>query len=310
MLTYPLQPSTIIQNATVGQVLAFLKSPALLARRLSEIIGAENFLAHVLLTQRYAIQGGVLAYFQDESVLSSESPEKVAPGSDYPELSLSEDQVKMLAAGKTGFGTKVTDEAVGRGLFDPLERALGLLTNTLVADFDTKSISLIQSTVTQTVTGGAWTGGDQIVADVEMAKSTIIGQKRGFLATAAVLNEPQYAKAMPKLLSLLPRESGNPLVEGQFPNVMGLTWLHSPFLPANWVPTIVDTTNFGGIGHENVPSPGYAAISTIIPNDASNIEVARIRDDDSDSTRIQVRKCDVPVVRNPSAAVEITGTGL
>lgn len=309
MLDYPLQSSKIIGDATLAQTLAFLKSPTLLARRLSVILGAQKFIAHVILGQRYTIQGGVLAYFEDETVLADEAPETVTPGSSYPMLTLDEDQVKMLAAFKVGFGTSITDEAVGRELIAPVDRALGKLANTLVADFDTKALAVIKSRVSQTVTGGAWTSCDQVIGDVFTAKATILDQKRGFQADTVVLTELQYAKVMPKLLPLLPREGGNPVTASDFPNILDLNWLHSPFLPSNWVPLVLDSQNLGGIGHENVPSPEYAAVSTVVPNDASNVEVARMRLG-NDATNIQLRKCDVAVVRNPLAGVQITETGL
>lgn len=309
MLTYPIPSSSIIGNATVAQTIAFLKSPTLLARRLADILSAENFMAHAILQQRYTITGGVLAYFEDETVLADETPETVAPGGNFPDLTLSEDALKMLAASKVGFGTRVTDEAVGRETIAPLDRALAKLANTLVSDFDTKTLSVIQSAATGTLTGAAWTTGKQIVADVAKAKAQIRNQKLGYVADTVVLSETQWAAVVPTLLELLPREADSPLVTGSFPSIMGVTWLTSSFLPANWAPLIFDATNLGGIGHEAVPSQEYASVATVVPNDASNVEVARYRGE-NDSTRIVLRKCDVPVVRNPKAGVQITGTGL
>ena len=319
MLTYPLQSSKIAGDATVAQVIAFLKSPTLLARRLAEILYAEQgqsgIISPLLLTQRYTVQGGLLAFFQDETVFSGEAPETVTPGSSYPQVTLSEDQIKILAASKVGFSTWVTDEAVGRENIQPVDRALALLANTLILNFDTKSLAVIGSGVSAGYTGGSWTTGtsdvlsEQIVADVLGSVASITGVKKGFVADSVVLTELQYAKVLPRLLSILPREATNPVVAGGFPDILGLKWFHSPFLPSGWTPLVLDSTNLGGIAHESIPSPEYSSISTVVPNDASNIEVSRMRPG-QDSTQITLRKSDVPLIRNPSAAVKITGTGL
>ena len=73
-------------------------------------------------------------------------------------------------------------------------------------------------------------------------------------------------------------------------------------LPTGWVPKLIDLANFGGIGHENIPSPEYVSLGV----NGGNVEVARFREE-NDSTRIQVRKADAPVIVNADAAIEITG---
>lgn len=314
MLTYPISASKIIGDATVAQTLAFLKSPTLLARRLADIIGAENFISHRILQQRYTIIGGVLAYYEDETISADQDPENVAPGGAYPDITLSEDDLKMLAASKVGFGTRVTDEAVGREQIAPVDRALGKLANTIVENFDTQTLSQVTSAAIPSMPGQGWapadsSAGAKIVADVAAAKAVIRNQKLGFNADTVVLSETQWAKVIPNLLAILPREADSPLVSGSFPNIMGVQWLTTPFLPSGWTPLVFDSTNLGGIGHEQVPSPEYATVASAVPGDVSNVEVARYRDQ-NDSTRLVLRKTDVAVVRNPKAAVEITGTGL
>lgn len=304
MLTYPVQPSTLTGTATVAQVLAFLKSPTLLSRRFAEILSAQNFIAHTLLKERYTMQGGALAYYSDEAIKAAEGPETIAPGGEYPLVALNEDQVRIATAMKKGFGTEVTDEAVGRLLLQPVERAIAILANTIVDNFDSVTLSAIASAITNSVTGTAWTTATAIVTDVEKAKASLLNQKKGYKADTIVLTPSQYAGIAAPLLSLLPREASNPVLSGSWPSILGLTWLTNENLPAGWVPTVIDSNNLGGIAHEDVPSPEYVTVGG-----GSGAEVARFRKD-NDSTRIQVRKTDVPVVRNAAAGVEITGTGL
>ena len=162
------------------------------------------------------------------------------------------------------------------------------------------------STASATVSGAAWSTATNIVANVAAAKAALANKKLGYNADAVILTETQWASVQAPLLSLLPRESANPIVSGGFPNIMGVTWLHSPNLPGGWVPTVVDSANLGGIGHEDIPSEEYVSVAV---GDGTSVEVARFREK-NDSTLVQVRKADVPVVRNAGAGVEITGTGL
>lgn len=309
MLTYPIPGSTLTGNATVAQALAFLKSPELIARRFSEILADHNFLAHYLLRGKYRLVGGAIAYVPDEATSSGATAETVAPGGEYPLTALPVDAAVLVAALKKGLGTEIADETVGRLQMDPIERAIQMLAFDLISQFDAAAISAVQSAVTSTTTGGAWTAGAQLVGDVEKAKATIKGQKKGYRATSVLLTDTQFASVAPILLPLLPREAANPILAGRIPNVLGLDWVSSSDLPGGWVPLVADADNLGGIGHEDIPSPEYIALSSIAARNGSNVEVARFREK-NDSTRIQVRKADVPIVANPAAATKITGTGL
>ncbi len=309
MLTYPVQPSVLTGNATLAQVQAFLKSPAQLARRFAEIISAQNFISHLILRGRYAITGGAIAFIPDEAIKAADKPQAIAPGGEYPMIALSADQAQMLAGQKKGISSEVADEEVGRLLMDPVERVIALLSNSVVDDFDSVAMALVASAITQTVTGGSWTGASakaNLVANVSAAKSALVKQKKGYKADTVVLTLDQYDAITPTLVELLPRENGNPVLSGGWPNILGINWVANENLPAGWIPTVLDSANLGGIGHENIPSPEYRMIDAM---GGSNVEVATFRKE-HDSTKIQIRKADVPVVRNPGAGVEITGTGL
>lgn len=302
MYTYP----DSFAEATAKDALAFLQSPTLLVRRFAEIVAARGFLSHKVLANRYTMVGGALVYIPDESVEAEDSPEKIKPGGEYPLIELSADQTAIVEAMKKGFGTIVTDEAVGRQAMDPVERAVAMLANKQISEFDAAAMAVVASRITETITGAAWTSGKQIVTDVAKAKATIKGHRLGFEADAIILTDLQWAAISGDVLEVLPREAGNAALSGNFPDFMGLTWLYSSDLPSGWVPTVIDSANLGGIGHESIPSPEYASLQI---GDGLPVEVARYREQ-SDATRIQVRKTDVPVVRNPKAGVEITSTGL
>lgn len=302
MYTYP----DSFTDATAADALAFIASPTLLARRFADIVASRGFVAHRVLAGRYTMEGGALVYIPDEAVEASDSPENIKPGGEYPMVELSADQTTIIEALKKGFGTIITDEAVGRQKMDPIERALAMLANKQISEFDEVAMTTVASLITETVTGAAWTSGKQIVTDVAKAKAHIKAHRLGFTADTVVLTDLQWAEISGDLLEVLPREQANAAQSGEFPNIMGLTWLYTSDLPSGWVPTVIDSANLGGIGHEAIPSPEYVTQSV---GDGLPVEVARYRET-SDSTRIQVRKTDVPVVRNPKAGVEITSTGL
>ena len=309
MLTYPVQPSVLTGNANLAMVQAFLKSPTQLARRFAEILSSQNFISHFVLKGRYPIMGGAISFLPNESVKTADKPEVIAPGGEYPLVTITPDQAQILAAMKRGFAEEVTDEEVGRLLMDPVERSIAILANTMVDDFDSIAMSAVASAVPPALAGAAWTGASaatNLIANVSAAKSTLVKQKKGYKADAVVLTLDQYDAIAAPLATLLPRENGNPILSGTWPNILGLDWVANENLPAGWLPTVMDTNNLGGIGHEDIPSPEYVSLGVA---NGSNVEVARFRKE-HDSTRVQLRKADVPVVRNPDAAVEITGTGL
>ncbi|WP_295035523.1 hypothetical protein [uncultured Microbacterium sp.] len=308
MLNYPI-PASTLTNVTAAQAQAFLQSPAQIARRFAEILSDHNFLAHYLLRGRYTMTGGAASYVPDEATSTGATTETVAPGGEYPMTALPQDVAVLVAALKKGLASEIPDEQVGRLLMDPIERAIQLLAYDTISQFDAAALGAVQSAVSGTMTGGAWTDPLTIVKNVEIAKATIKGKKRGYRATSVVLTDLQYASVVPVLLDKLPREQGNPILDGTFPNILGVDWVSSSDLPANWTPLVADANNLGGIGHENIPSPEYVAISSIAAQNGSNVEVARFREK-NDSTRIQVRKADVPIVTTPQAAIKINGTGL
>jgi hypothetical protein len=304
-MTYP----SSFADASAADALAFLKSPTLLARRFAEIVADRGgFLAHRILTGRWKMEGGALVYTPDEAVEASESPEKIKPGGEYPLIELSQDATLVIEALKKGFGTPITDEKVGRERMDPIDRAISMLVNKLISEFDEVAMAAIATAVTQALAAtGAWTGEPKrIVKDVALAKAKLTGLRLGFRGDAVVMTDVQWATVASEILDLLPREQRNGVASGDFVEALGLTWMHSPDLPGGWLPTVVDTNNLGGIGHEDIPSPEYRKVEVARDLVA---EVARFREK-NDSTTVQVRKTDVPIVRNPKAAVEITGTGL
>ena len=303
MAIYPLTQSQL-NAVTTAEALAFVKSPTLLARRFAEILSAQEFIGLSLLTGRYTVQGGAIAVPKNEVIRADRPAETVAPGAEYKLTPLSVEQYDLYMAAKRGLATEVTDEEVGRNQGQPVENAIQLLKNELLFDANALAVGVIASKVTQTLAAGAaWTTGKQIVKDVLRAKAAARKLKLGYNFDTVVLTEDQYAAAMPEVFDMLP-DNDPSVVSGNFPNVLGVTWLSTPDADfAN--PLLVDRQRLGGIAREDIPSPEYRKL-----DNGTGVEVASIREPKADKTRIQVRNPHVPVVTNPKAGLFITGTGL
>lgn len=307
MAIYPLTASQLAA-ATTAQALAFLKSPTLLSRRLSEILSAQEFIGYSLLTGRYKVEGGAIAVPKNEVIRADRPAETVNAGAEYKLTPLSAEEYDLYQATKDGLATEVTDEEVGRTKQQPIENALQFLKTELLFRANSIALAAITSKVTDTVASPAnWTTGKEIVKGVLKARADRRKLKLGFDVDTVVLTEDQYALAAPELYDMLP-DNDPSIITGSFPNFLGITWMSTA--DSNFAnPLLLDRKRLGGIAREDIPSPEYARVPAINGMD-TGVEIASIREPKADKTRVQARNAHVPVVVNPKAGVFITGTGL
>ncbi|URC18046.1 major capsid protein [Arthrobacter phage Cole] len=302
MQTYPFTPSQQA-TATAADLLAFIKSPTLLARRFGEILTAQQFIGLFLLTGRYALQGGAIAVPSNEKIRTDRTAETVAPGAEYKLTPLSAEQYEVYTASKEGIATEITDEEIGRSLRQPIDDALTLLQTELVFNANELALGVIQSSVTQTLAAGAaWTNGKQILKDALRVQAASRRLKLGYAIDTVVLPSELYAETMPELLDVLP-DNDNTALTGAFPTISGITWVSSDGDDIS-DPIFVDRRRLGGIARETIPSPEYRQVGG-----DTGVEVASIREPKADKTRLQARNPHVPVVTNPLAGFVVTGTG-
>lgn len=301
MQTYPFTPSQLSQ-ASATDLLAFIKSPTLVARRLGEILTAQQFIGLFLLQGRYDLQGGAIAVPSNEKIRTERGAETVAPGAEYKLTPLSSEQYEVYTASKEGLATEVVDEEIGRSLRQPIDDALTFLQTELVFSANELALGVIQSSITQTVAAGAtWTNGKQILKDALRVKAAARRLKLGYSLDTVVLNGEQYAEVIPELLDVLP-DNDNTALTGDFPTIAGLTWVSSDDDEFS-DPMFVDRRRLGGIAREKIPSPEYRPVGG-----DTGVEVATFREK-ADKTRVQARNPHVPVVTNPLAGYVLTGTG-
>lgn len=301
MQTYPLTPSQLA-NVTAADVIAFLKSPTLVARRFGEILTAQQFLGIYLLTKRFTIVGGSIGVPKNEVIRAQRGAEIVAPGSEYKLTPMSQEEYEFYQAVKEGLATEVTDEQIGRLLRSPVDDAFTFLQTELVFSANDMALGVISSSVTNTLAAGAaWTTGKQVYKDALRIKARVRKQKLGYDIDTVVLPGELYAEVIPELLEILPKDDRQALTDG-FPNVAGITWISDDGddLPD---PLFIDRRRFGGIAREQIPTPEMRAIGG-----DTGVEIASIREAKAEKTRLQARNVHVPLVTDPLAAFYLTGT--
>jgi len=301
MQTYPLTPSQLA-NVSAADLIAFLKSPTLVARRFAEILQAQQFLGLFLLQGRFTITGGAIGVPINEVIRAQRGAEIVNPGSEYKLTPMSAEEYEFYSAVKEGLATEVTDEQVGRLLRQPIDEAFTFLQTELVFSANDAAMGVIASSVTNTVAaGGTWTTGKQIYKDALRVKAAVRRQKLGYDVDTVVLPSEQYAEVIPELLDILPKDSGQALTDA-FPTVGGITWISDDGddLPD---PLFLDRRRLGGIAREQIPTPEMRPIGG-----DTGVEIAAIREGKAEKTRLQARNVHVPIVTNPLAGFYVTGT--
>lgn len=307
--TYPAPPATVVGGDKVD-VHHLMNTPALIARRVRELLDG-RYIADALLTGRFQAVGGAVLYETGEPIETEDDPEAVAPGAGYP---LTKANSGTLAAAKTtkwGRDTEVTDEAISRLGINPVDRAFAKLVNRSVRFVDSAAMGVIASRLSETydVTAagnpGAWTTADAIVEGALLAKAQVDTLNEGFNLNVIVLNDTQWARVIARLHSkgYFPREQGNPLLTNIWPEAFGLTWMKTP----NTVgpnPVMLDTAQLGGMADENIGGPGY------IQTGGVGVETKAIREDKLDKYLLRARRVTVPVVTEPQAGIVIQNTGI
>lgn len=303
-LTYPVPAIAGTENLTPEQIHSILSSQSLFARRV-RTVADQKFIADALLKGRYNVVGGAVVYENGDPIFADDDPEVIAPGGEYPRSQINVGDLAAAIAEKLGRDVPITDESIKRRGIDVVNKAISQLVNRNVKYVDSSALGVIASKVTQTQAAtAAWTSAEAIVESVELAKAQAEESGEGHTLDTIVLKPSAFARVMAKFLAagLLPREAANPLITGQWPTVLDLTWLRSPHTPTA-APLILDTEELGGMANETGVSPGYS-------NAGNGIETKSIREEKTDGYLLRARRITVPVVTDPTAGYTITGTGL
>lgn len=302
--TYPVtRPSGTL---TTAQIHLLLSNPQVIARRVAEL-SDQRFISDYLLAGRFEARGGGIFYETGEQIFAADSAEAVEPLAEYPLTVLTRGELAAAKTTKTGLGTEFADEAISRLGQNTVDRGLTRLSNQVIKDVDAIAMAVIASKVTSTIASAAWTTVGAIVTSLLAAQANREDLALGIAPDVVALTGAQWAKVMGLFATagVLPREDGNPLVAGQYPqNLLGFTWVTSPWLVGS-DPLLVDREQLGGMADEDLGSPDYVRAGEFnVETHIERITPAR------DGYRANARRVTVPVVLEPLAGIKITGTTL
>lgn len=281
-------------SGDVETISRFLNSPTYIERTL-RTLAQQQFIGDILLVGRAPTSGGAVLYEQSESIFANRSVlEAVNPGGEFPLSTTTPGAALLSTVKKWGLDTKITLEAIQRMRWDPVQRGLLKITNSLVNYWDgTVVMPAIVAAVTQTQAAAAtWGGGSSnILLDLLNCVATIKGLKQGYMPDTLVLTHTKYAVLMSdKNVQLQIRRENvdNPVYTGQMQNLAGLDIMVSPNAPAN--PLVLDRSMLGGIADER----GFQTGSNY--------------DFDTESWRLRALRSSVPYIVEPGAGVFVTGS--
>lgn len=302
---YPAAAPTISGDTLT--ISRFLNAPALVQRELRSIT-IQRFIADFLLSGRYEASGGSLLYEQTESIYTAKAPEVVNPGAEYPRSPAVPGPAAVAAISKWGQDVPVTDEHISRYGRRAVDVALQKVGNFLIRQIDSVALAVIAAAVTQTAAATvAWSTpatADPLL-DLMLAAAAVRANDQGYDPNVAVMSDVNYARlvANQKIIAGLARERGTTVtMSGDVLTIAGLTILPTNNLPVASTVFVIDTTLFGGIGYERIPSPEYQG------DPANGVESWVRRDPEAnDQWLIRGRRPVVPIVQEPNAAYKITG---
>ena len=306
--TYPEAPAVIAGDSITAS--RFLKSPALVARRLQEL-GDLRYIGNLLLPGRQSTVGGAVAYETlGEGIFANGNPEVVAPGAEYKLTTVSTGPAGVSRVVKYGQDTIITDESIRRaaGTMGPVDRAMLKLVNSQAAAIDASVLSVIASAVTNTFNAATqWTAAaPTVLRDVLRAKAAVRGLNLGYQPDALLVDDEAWAYLASDtvIAAAMAREDrSNPIYTGRFDVLAGLEIIPVPAanLPGGvgssaW---LIDRGQLGYIATEDLGGGYYAAGGNGL------VEAKTMRLDENDAWRLRVRANFVPVVTDPGAGFRI-----
>lgn len=302
MPIYPPAPPTI--SGDVVTINRFLNDPTAVQRRLRTLT-EQRFISDLLFPNKIEVSGGAILYEIGESMYLAKDPEAVNAGGQYPRSAETRGTAAIASVKKWGEDVPLTDERIKRERGSALERTLIKVGNTVVKKVDTVSLAAAGAAVTQhQVQTAAWdTANADPFLDVMLADAQVEALDQGYETDALIMTDVLYARMVSnqKVLNGLARESANTVTStGEVLQIAGKRLLRTNRLPAGVDRLLVDTTQFGALGYENLESPEYQG------DPANGVESWARRDPDAnDQWLIRGRRPVVPVVQEPGAAITI-----
>lgn len=216
----------------------------------------------------------------------------------------------LVKVSKWGEATPLTDEKIKRSVYggDEVDRSLRKAANTIITKVDRLATSAMGSLVTATSAAAAtWDNASALLfRDVEKAAAKVVDLNQGFRPNTLLMSTTKYAMLVtdPAIAALRRREAtDNPIYGGDIEYIGKYRIISTSVgnLPRDSV-WVFDDNELGGMADETEVDPGYATMD-------NGLQFKVIRVDSRDAWDIQARRITAPMVTEPGAAIEITGTG-
>jgi len=303
MSTYaPPTPTLSGDKLTVS----YLLNNPLLVQRLLRTLVERRLIGGRILTGRVDMTGtGAAIYETSEPIDVDRDAEIIDQLADYPLVTDQGATTNLAASLKRGFKALVSDEDVSRNRLDVVNRKLIKMTNRIVTQFDALVLSAVGSAVSQTqAAAAAWntSNADQFL-DLLLSGAKIETLDEGYEANTVVAKPEKWARLVATIAKMFAAAiDPSTLRTGTIFEIAGLTLLKSPRMPSGTDVIVLDNTQLGSIGWEDLGG-NYDGD----PSDPLGVESFVKHDDDNDAWKIQMRKVGVPMVQEPGAAVKVTG---
>lgn len=297
---------------------AFLQNPTMLLERMADL-GLTAFEGDELLGGRSTAPSLAVAWVQNTELFPDEPSEVVAPGAAVKTVGINGGKAMFEKITKNGIGIEIPEEDLQMFAMSPVDQAVRRLKNQLAMDTTNQILDRIEAGLdhAQTVAGTTWKSGDAkaramaFMTNVGQAMDVLADSNMGYQPNMMIISRDLYRTLVTneELLKLLGYQKGRDdavldkgMIEfSEFPDLKIYRARSKRFTD----PVIYDKNAYGDI----VSGPGSEGdgyngmkVTTRHYTDAEQSPGGG-----SGVVRVTVTRQKVGIVREPTAAVKITG---
>jgi len=290
-----------VGNYPAGQVninvADFLKNPSRVERVVRDLT-KDKTIADYAFGQGDAKDGAVI---YDEVIGEAEQADRdvevIAPGANFPEFGVLDEEQKMAKVDKYGGQSFLTFEAVRRNDVDTLNKRLQIVKNLIIKRVNKVSVNALvnNQNINRITTADTWDAvGYDALADIFLGKARIDDAEMGYTADLVLANPndvQKYLLGNKSIREQLPRESKdlNPVLSGDLDGLCGVEWIKSSSVPA---------------GKLYIVNKG---ISGSVRDEEGGVKTNVYDENKNQRTYIQGWRSIVPIITDPLSVVELTG---
>ncbi|WP_336250980.1 hypothetical protein [Stomatohabitans albus] len=304
-------------NEAIAAV-SFLQNPTMLLERMVDL-DLTRFYGDKLLGGRSTSPSLAVAWVQNTELFPDEPSEVVAPGAAIKTVGIGGGKAMFEKITKNGIGIEVPVEDMQMFAMDPVDQAARRLKNQMMVDWDNHVLARIEAGLAhaQTVAGTTWKTGDAkaramaFMTNIGQAMDVLTDANMGYRPNMMIISRDLYRSVVSndELLKLLGYQKGRDdavidkgmIQFSEFPDLQIYRARGKRFTD----PVIYDTNAYGSI----VSGPGSEGdaynglkVTTRHYNDAEQSPGGG-----SDVIRVTLTRQKAGIVREPTAAVKITG---